>query len=198
VALSGLLAALALVLHLRDAASVQAALAPGVVGGALLMLLGIGYAPTAVVWAGAYASGPGFVVGEGTRFSPLGTTSGPLPSLPWLAALPEAVPRGSTLLLALPVLAGAVGGLVLLRHLPEHTSTVLLGEVAGVAAVCGGLWALASALCSGGMGPGRLAFAGPQWWQVGLAVTGEALVGVFLVILLDTARIRFQSRPKPA
>jgi hypothetical protein len=196
--LGALLAAVSLALHLHEAASVQQSLGTGVVGGLLLTLLGAGYAPVAAVWAGSYAAGPGFVVGSGTRFSFLGTVTGDLPSFPWLAALPDAALRGGAVLLLLPVLAGVVGGVVLLRRLPAHTTTVLLGEVVGVAAVCGLLWGIAAALAGGGLGPGRLAFAGPVWWQVGLAVTGEALVGVLLVVLVDTARMRFHSRPNPA
>jgi len=198
VAASGVVAALALALHLHDALSVQRALAPGVVGGVLLMLLGMAYAPVAVIWAGSYVAGLGVAVGTGTTFTPLAVTDGPMPALPWLAALPEAAPRGGLALALLPVAAGAVGGLVLLRRLPATTTTVLVGELVGVGAVCGAIWAGLAALASGGMGPGRLVEAGPVWWAVGAVVAGEALVGVLLVVLGDTLRMRFQSGRKPA
>ncbi|HET8971304.1 MAG TPA: DUF6350 family protein, partial [Candidatus Nanopelagicales bacterium] len=60
---AALLLALALALrvgHVRDLAT---QVAPGVSGAVVLALLGVLYLPTLVVWALAYAAGPGFVLG---------------------------------------------------------------------------------------------------------------------------------------
>ncbi len=196
--LAALLVAASLALHLHDGVGMLRALQPGLVGMGLLTLLGAAYLPVLVVWAGAFLAGPGFAVGEGTAFSPIHVTPGTMPAVPVLAALPPSVPGWAPLLMVLPLLAGAVGGAVLLRRLPEHTTTVLLGEVAGVAVVCGALWAMASAVAAGGIGPGRLGVAGAVWWQVGLAVAAETFAGVLAVVLADTLRMRFQSGPDSA
>jgi hypothetical protein len=67
----------------------DAALAPGAVGGVLLLLIQISYIPNAIVWAICYTLGPGFAFGAGTVVAPTGSALGPVPMLPMLAALPS-------------------------------------------------------------------------------------------------------------
>ena len=103
--------------------SVDVALAPGLVGGVLLLLAQIAYVPNAVVWSICYTLGPGFAFGTGTVVAPTGSALGPLPMLPMLAALPagahSSVPGWvSLLMLSVPYLAGAFGGLLTARAAP--------------------------------------------------------------------------------
>ena len=114
-AAGAILAAAALALHMHEFDTLQNDLAPGAIGAALLLLLQVGYAPNAVIWAISFALGPGFAVGSGTVVAPTGAALGQLPAFPMLAALPpglhSALPSWlSVAVLALPYLAGVLAG----------------------------------------------------------------------------------------
>ncbi|HEU0132459.1 MAG TPA: DUF6350 family protein, partial [Mycobacteriales bacterium] len=97
--------AAALLWHLPRAAALMHSLRPGLVGTLLLVLLCVAYAPNAVVWCVAFATGTGFAVGTATAVAPTGVTLGPLPAFPLLATLPGsgAAPAPALLLLAVPL-----------------------------------------------------------------------------------------------
>ncbi|MEU3557134.1 cell division protein PerM [Streptomyces fragilis] len=107
-----LLAVLALVLRAGEAGAAFGRLAGGWVSGVTLLLLCLALLPNAAVWAAAYATGAGFLLGP-AMVAPLGGW-GPvprLPAFPWLAAVPTgaapregAAPAGGT---AADVAAGA-------------------------------------------------------------------------------------------
>ena len=166
------LMATALVWHFGRASSLVDALRPGLAGGLVLALLCAAYAPNAVVWCVAFAAGTGFAVGTGTSVAPTGISLGPLPAFPLLAALPGAgsAPAPSLLAFAIPVAAGIVAGLFVVRREPSLTPWraagwgALAGPVAGVAV------ALACVLASGPAGPGRLSETGPGAALTALAV----------------------------
>ncbi|MGZ4597708.1 MAG: cell division protein PerM, partial [Actinomycetes bacterium] len=157
-----------------------------------------------VVWAAAFAVGPGFAVGAGTQVTFAGVDLGAVPAVPLLAALPGDGSPGPTALMALlvPVVAGVVAGRLVDRRdaaLPESE----LGtwrRLAGLAAAAGGLAGLAvAALCaltSGPGGPGRLAEVGPSPWWVGLAAAGE--VGLVAAATLLLRHRGLLSRPGDA
>ena len=161
--------------------SVDVALAPGLVGGALLLLVQIAYVPNAVVWSICYTLGPGFAFGTGTVVAPTGAALGPLPMLPMLAALPggahASVPGWvSLLMLAVPYLAGAFGGLLTARAAPTPAVELapLWGFACGVAT--GFALGLLAAFAGGPLGSGRLTAVGPSGWQAGVVSVLE--VGV--------------------
>jgi Family of unknown function (DUF6350) len=204
VAVAGSLAALAttgalvtcisLAAHLHEAATLETSLAPGAVGTVLLLLLQFGYLPNAILWAIAFTLGPGFAFGSATVVAPTGSALSQLPALPLLAALPpgvhSALPGGlEPIVLALPYLAGALGGVLLVRAVSARGATPatpagsprrasragtglaldvapLLGLVCG--AVSGALLGVLAAVSGGPLGNGRLAAVGPSPWQVGL------------------------------
>lgn len=177
--LGGLLLFLvALAVGMSDAAAVTSALGPGVVGGVLLVVIQLAYLPNAVVFAVCYALGPGFAMGEMTVVAPTGVSVGAVPSLPMLAALPEngAAPVASLLALAIPFLAGTVGGVMTQRSAPDMVSEAapLWGFVCG--ATTGIVCAALAEVAGGSLGAGRLAEVGPSTWQVGLVAALE--VGV--------------------
>jgi hypothetical protein len=160
-------------MHLHEAAVLERSLAPGVVGTVLLLLLQFGYLPNAIVWAIAFTLGPGFAFGSATVVAPTGSALAQLPALPLLAALPpgvhSALPAGlEPVVLALPYLAGGLGGLLLVRAVPSLGLDVapMLGLVCG--AVSGGVLGLLAAVSGGPLGDGRLAAVGPSPWQVGV------------------------------
>ncbi|WP_245919878.1 DUF6350 family protein [Actinomadura mexicana] len=168
--------------HLSDAGDLYDMLAPGAVGGVLLLLVELAFLPNAAIWGMAYAVGPGFSVGAGTSVSPTGVFLDAVPAFPPLAALPQPGPAPAVSLLALaaPFVAGAVGGVLTIRSLPSPVSegAPLWGFVSG--ALTGAVAALLSALAGGPLGGGRMATVGPSAWQVGLLAALE--VGISAAI----------------
>lgn len=173
VTMGALVTGISLAVHLRAAGILERSLAPGVVGTVLLLLLQFGYLPNAIVWATAFSLGPGFAFGSATVVAPTGSALRQLPALPLLAALPpgvhSALPGGlEPVVLALPYLAGGLGGLLLVRAAPALglDTAPMLGLVCG--AVSGCVLALLAAVSGGPLGDGRLAAVGPSPWQAGL------------------------------
>lgn len=173
-------------------------LAPGVVGGVLLLLVELAFLPNAVIWGVAYAVGPGFSVGAGTSVSPTGVFLDAVPAFPPLAALPEPGPAPAVSLLALaaPFVAGAVGGVLTIRSRPAPVSegAPMWGFVTG--ALTGAVVALLSALSGGPLGGGRMATVGPSAWRVGLLAALE--VGIAAAIAAWAANTMILRRPARA
>jgi hypothetical protein len=162
-------------LHMGRIVSLGSSLHPGVVGSFALVLACLAYFPNAVVWSAAYAVGPGFSVGAGTSVSPLGVHLGAVPAFPLLGALPGSgsAPALSYPFVALPLVAGAVIGVLLIKRLPalRIEDAALAGFATG--AIAGGALGLVAALSGGPAGPGRMATVGPSAWQAGLAAALE-------------------------
>ncbi len=184
-----LLTGASLALHRDQAVLLVDGLDGGIAGGVLLGLVCLLYVPTAVVWGTAYVVGMGFAVGAGTSVTPFGVDLGAVPALPLLAALPqEPGPGWAPLMLAVPVAAGLLAGLLARRSQPAVRSAAGAGwrPVALVCAVAAGLVAVAVAVlalfASGPAGPGRLAETGPDWWAV--APLAGAEVGLVMAATL--------------
>ncbi|MBB5999321.1 hypothetical protein HNR25_003072 [Streptomonospora salina] len=181
----------ALAADLGDAVATTRDLAPGLVGGVLLLLIQLLYAPNAVVFGMAYAVGPGFSVGAGTIVAPTGVSVGALPTFPMLAALPDNGPAPvlSLAALAVPFAAGGLGGVLTQRSAPAVVSEAapLWGFVCGV--TTGLACAALSAAAGGPMGAERLAAVGPSSWQVGLITALE--VGLAAAITAWVANWRY-------
>jgi hypothetical protein len=88
-ALSCALLAADLLIHWNLVISVYEALDAGAMGGAALTLAQLGFLPNLAVFALAWTSGAGFAMGVGSQVGPLGTATGPLPSIPVFAAMPS-------------------------------------------------------------------------------------------------------------
>jgi len=178
VAAGAVLAGGSLLAHLPTVRAASGALAPGLTGAALLLLAQLAYVPNAIIWAVAYALGPGFAFGTGTVVAPTGSSLGALPAFPMLAALPSGARAAGPswvpiLVLAVPYLAGVFGGVVTIRIAPTPSleAAPLWGFVTGAAT--GVLAGLAAAFSGGPLGDGRLAAVGPSGWQVGLVAVLE-------------------------
>jgi hypothetical protein len=190
VAAGAALAGASLAVHVHEAASLQRALAPNAVGVVLLVLLQLSYLPNAVVWGIAFLLGPGFAVGSATVVAPTGSALAQLPALPMLAALPSGLHSAmpgwlEPTVLALPYLAGVVGGLLLVRAAPALTldGAPLRGLACG--AVSGCVLGLLAAASGGPLGDGRLAAVGPSPWQVGAVSALE--IGVVAAVTAGVA-----------
>jgi hypothetical protein len=166
-------------------------LGPGPVGAVALILACLVYLPNAVVWGAAFAVGPGFAVGVGTSVTPLSVHLGAVPAFPLLGALPSSgtTPYYALPVLVVPLVAGAVGGVLLIRRLP----TLRLEDAAGWGFAAGALGGLAlgvlSAVTSGPVGSGRLAAVGPSAWQVGVAAALEMGLAAALAAVVMQRRI---------
>ena len=181
-ATGSLLAGTALAMHLHEAGSLQDSLGAGPIGIVLLLLLQIAYVPNAVAWAISFMLGPGFAVGIGTIVAPTGSSLGQLPAFPLLAALPPGVHPTmpawlAPVVLALPYVAGGVGGWLLVRTVPAASieAAPLWGMASGVLAGC--LLGLVAAFSGGPLGAGRLAAVGPSGWQVAAVASLELGIG---------------------
>jgi hypothetical protein len=175
--------------HLSEYRAMEATLAPGLVGGALLVLVQLVYVPNAVGWAICYSLGPGFAFGTSTVVAPTGAALGPLPLFPMLAALPTGttgIPAWvSAGVLALPYAAGIVGGILVARAAPSPAVEVvpLWGFACGVATGC--VIGVLAAFSGGPLGSGRLAAVGPSGWQAALVAVLE--VGVSAAVAAGLA-----------
>lgn len=178
-----LLFLVALVMSMPEVVETTRTLGPGLVGGVLLVVVQLAYLPNAVVFAVCYALGPGFALGAGTVVAPTGVSVGALPMLPMLDALPSngAAPVASLTALAVPFVAGALGGALTQRSAPDVVSEAapLWGFVCGVTT---GLVCAALAEVAGGpLGGERLSVVGPSAWQVGLIAALEVGVAAAVV-----------------
>jgi hypothetical protein len=153
-----------LLAHLNQVVALTSALDPGVAGGVALVAAQLAYAPNAVVWAGSYALGSGFVLGQGSLVAPAATSLGILPGIPLLAGVPDVGPGSAAALgwLSVAVVAGAVAAVLVLGACRPYRpdTAALLGGAAGVA---GALVFVGLAWASGGdLGAVRLAGLGPR------------------------------------
>jgi hypothetical protein len=168
----------------------QASNADGI--GATVIALGqLVYLPTLVLWAVAFTAGPGFALGTDTAVTPAATQVGALPGIPVLGAVPDATSPWLLLLALLPVGVGALTGWILRSRMPRPTGPEPFGPrlvvVIAVAALTGGVGALAALASSGSIGPGRLAETGPEPGPVALALGLEVLVGLAILLLSPRA-----------
>ncbi|WP_460806109.1 cell division protein PerM [Nocardiopsis aegyptia] len=197
-----LLFVVALAVSLPEVVETTRLLSPGIVGGALLIVIQLAYLPNAVVFAVCYALGPGFAVGELTVVAPTGVSVGQLPLFPMLAALPDngAAPALSLVSLALPFVAGGFGGVLTQRSAPDvvREAAPLWGFVCGV--TTGLLCAALAELAGGSLGAQRLTEVGPSAWQVGLVAALEvgvaAAIAAWIANWWYSRRLRL-SAPEP-
>jgi len=158
--------------------------------------------PNAVIWAVCFTLGPGFAFGAGTVVAPTGAALGPLPMFPMLAAMPSGAHASlpgwvSVGMLVVPYLAGAFGGVLVVRAAPSPAAEIapLWGFACGAAT--GVVTGVLAAFSGGPLGSGRLAVVGPSGWQAGLVATLE--VGVAAAVAAGVANwLRLRREPRLA
>lgn len=185
--IAGLAVALMVVLRGGEAVALFEAARVDATGAAVLTLGHLAYLPTLMVWAISWLAGPGFAVGAGTAVSPAGTQLGVVPGIPVLGLLPENGSIWMLIVVLLPVGAGAFAGWIVRSRLVwlDAAGAVAPRAViaAGIAAASAGVVAVACALASGSIGPGRMAVTGPHVGWTALAVGAEVLVGAAIMLL---------------
>lgn len=187
--------ALVIAATLPEVAGAERALDVGVLGGVGLAVAQVALLPNLVLWALAYALGPGFHTGSGLVRADV-VHAGDVPDLPVLAALPpSALPRpGWLVLLVVPLVAGVVCGAMAHRATAGTRSRDRLLTVLSAGAVCGLLAALASKASLGQVG-GSGGYGPAGAWVCGLIAGGEvAFIGLLLVGGIDLA-VRRAERP---
>ncbi len=178
-AAGGVLFTASLVVHFSDVVTLAEGARAGVLGGLVLAVLGAALVPNAVLSAGAFIAGPGFTLGSGTLVAPGDVHLDALPAFPLLGVLPQG--DGSawwlSALIVLPVLAGAVAGVIAVRRYPVYgpDHAALRGGLAGLVGGVGfgGLTGLAR----GSVGPGRMQDVGPDVWGTMLVCALAFLLG---------------------
>ena len=116
-AASGVLLAVMLALGRGRVLALHHALGPGIAGSAVLTLAQVLLVPNLVIWTSAVLAGPGFAVGSGAWIDLTSSRLGSLPAVPVLGALPGdgPLPVAALALLAVPLAAGAVAGVLVAR-----------------------------------------------------------------------------------
>lgn len=167
-----------------------------------VLLLCLALLPNAVLWAVAYALGPGFLLGAGHVVAPFSSDPGPMPPFPLLAAVPDAGPGTSLnwVATAVPVVAGlTIGWFVAGSAVRDGRDTdgnvtgakrawswrrTVAGAVLGCLLCAIGLGVFAE-LAGGPLGNSQLSRFGPVGWQVAGAAllwTATAAVPTALVV----------------
>lgn len=168
-------------------------LAPGIVGGVVLVLVQILALPNLALWAISFCAGSGFSVVDGATTSWSGARSGLMPMVPVLAALPPpgAFPWVVALLVLVPVGIGALVGWRCLRVLARlstlRTKASVMGTAVALAAAAIGLLDVAG---GGSLGSGRLSHTGAPAALMTLYLVLELGLGAALVLAWDRWRLR--------
>lgn len=183
-------AAIALAGHLPEYGAVYRLLGPNLIGGTLLLLAQVAYLPNAVIWATSYMLGPGFAIGTGTVVAPSGSVLGPQPAFPLLAAVPAGAHGGgpawlTVVLMAVPYLAGGIGGLICVRVARSAVLEAAFARGFACGAGAGLVLGALAAFSGGPLGDGRMSAVGPSAWQVGLV--GVLEIGIAGAIVAGLA-----------
>lgn len=192
VATSGILLTLMIVVNYGQIIALYEGIHAEVLGGIAITLGQLAFLPNLVVWVAAWLVGPGFAIGTGSSVGPLGTSLGPLPTVPVFGALPAGDLAVGFLGLLVPVIAGFIAGVAVrpavLRGIggrsPSARPVVFLVATGIAIGIVGGVALGLLAWVSGGAaGPGRLAHVGPDAMLVGLFAALELGVSAIVGLL---------------
>jgi hypothetical protein len=163
-------------------------LGPSVVGLVVLFVGQLALIPNFVIWLTSWLIGPGFSLGSGAQFSPLGTDIQAVPALPVLGALPTNVDSIGFSLVALPVFIAVIAAVLARRAGADMLSgqgalftamtTLATSAIATVVAVA--TLSVPALLASGALGPGRFSDVGIVGSDFALWWGAEVLVGSLL------------------
>jgi len=193
------LSTISLISHFKEVSAVAQIMAPQAYDGFFLLLLGIGYLPTAAVWSMSYLIGPGVVVGGSGVVSMYHANPGALPAFPLLSLLPNSAPPWAKFLILVPVACGILLYLLLPRQqwqaegdsAIEVLSNVIrpreFVSLASALAVSASCTLLAAVAASGSLGTQLLKFVGPQ--PLVLAVALTLILGLTACVLLLLPRL---------
>lgn len=197
VALGSALALLvAFVAHWSRVQEVQATLGIDGFGTIIVTLVQGAFAPTMVLWAGAFVLGAGLTLGQGALLAPGHVEVGALPALPVFGALPHTSSPADWAWLIVGVSAGIAAGVVMVRRSePTWFEASWRGALAG--GLAGAVWSAASWFAVGDLGTQALVGLGPRFPELWLFTIGPLALagGLGGVALLCIRRIRAARTP---
>ncbi len=160
--------AASLVSSFGTAVDLSSIAAPSVGAGVGMVVLGLAYLPNAMVAGAGYAAGIGFQIGAGT-YSPLGSATIDLPTLPLLAAVPDSGGRSPAglLLMIFPLAAATLIGRQMVRQLDVRRDRMLGALTASLSVGCA--MAVLAAVAGGGV-------KGSPWAHLGVPALGVGAV----------------------
>lgn len=190
-----LLTSVSLILNWAQVRAVTTLMAPGVVDGFFMTLLGIGYLPTVNVWAMSYLLGPGIMLGGGV-VTPENASPGALPAFPLLSILPSESAALASYFILIPILIGigiyfliprerwAAQGdsiAIALSFVVRWREVVTMLVSVGLLSIF--VW-IAAAASSGPLGTGFLKFIGPVPAEVAFAAISVCGVSALLTLVI--------------
>lgn len=206
------LSSVSMIIHFKEISAVAEVMAPVSIDGFFLCLLGIGYLPTAAIWALSYLVGPGIVVGGTGVVSMYQANPGALPAFPLLSVLPDAAISWNKFLIVAPIAVGVLLYFLLPRSpwqaSGESASSVLRGvlrpseliSLASALIVAMGCTLIVTIAASGSIGSQLLKSVGPNPLSVstafGTILAIAALVLIMIPRLLLALVFLWQGRSK--
>jgi hypothetical protein len=190
-----LLTSVSLILNWAQVRAVTTLMAPGLIDGFFITLLGIGYLPTVNVWAMSYLLGPGITLGGGV-VTPENASPGALPAFPLLSILPSESAALASYFILIPILVGigiyfliprerwAAQGdsvAIALSYVVRWREVVTLLVSVGLLSFF--VW-IAAAASSGPLGTGFLKFIGPVPAEVAFAAISVCGVSALLTLVI--------------
>ena len=179
--------------HFDRVSHLQGQLAPGLIGGIVLVVGQLLVVPNLALWAVSFVAGSGFSAVAGASTTWTGSRSSLLPLVPVYGALPEpgAFPGWVPLVVVVPVAVGVLVGWRSLRAVARLSTlrTKLVVTATGVVVGAGSL-GLLDVVGGGALGSRRLSDVGvPAGWLT-LALVAELAIGAVLVLAWDRWKFR--------
>ena len=190
-----LLTSASLIHNWDQVSAVTALMAPGLIDGFFITLLGIGYLPTMNIWAMSYLLGPGIMLGGGA-VTPENASPGALPAFPLLSILPSETSGLSAYFILVPVMIGVLIFFLLPRErwsAQGDSIAIALSFVVrwrevvtllvSISLLACFVWITAAA-SSGPLGTGFLKFIGPIPSEVAVAVISVCGLSALIALVI--------------
>jgi hypothetical protein len=180
--IAGLLFTTALAMNFETAKNLTVVLQPGIIGGALLLLLQLAYLPNIFIATLSYIFGAGIFLGTNTEISPLTFSLREIPAIPVLAALPA----GEIPWLMAPTILIFIFGWLNLKYLLKSTAFIKIKRqsILRFLVISIGGFAGLSALSSGSLITANMSPVGVNTAIACLIITVQLVLVLLIQILL--------------
>lgn len=180
--IAGLLFTTALAMNFETAKNLTVVLQPGIIGGALLLLLQLAYLPNIFIATLSYIFGAGIFLGTNTEISPLTFSLREIPAIPVLAALPA----GEIPWLLAPTIMIFIFGWLNLKYLLKSTAFIKIKRqsILRFLVISIGGFAGLSALSSGSLITANMSPVGVNTAIACLIITAQLILVLLIQILL--------------
>lgn len=180
--IAGLLFTTALAMNFETAKNLTVVLQPGIIGGALLLLLQLAYLPNIFIATLSYIFGAGILLGTSTEVSPLTFSLREIPAIPVLAALPA----GEIPWLMAPTIMIFIFGWLNLKYLLKSTAFIKIKRqsILRFLVISIGGFAGLSALSSGSLITANMSPVGVNTAIACLIITAQLILVLLIQILL--------------